>query len=76
MNRFGALISSRQFLLRKTSVPKGKFYSSSTPKSSGSPATKAKTGKPQQTAEEAAEQAETARRDAMDPLEMFLYKEK
>lgn len=72
MNRFGALLSSKQFLLRKTSLAKGKFISSTTPKSSSTPVTTGKIGKPELTAE----QIETARLDAMDPFEMFIYKEK
>jgi hypothetical protein len=72
MNRFGAMLSSKQFLLKKTSLPKGKFISSTTPKSSSTPATTPKVGKPELTPE----QIETARLDAMDPFDMFIYKEK
>jgi hypothetical protein len=73
MNRFGALLASKQFLLRKTSLPKGKFISSTTPKSSSAPVTTTKVvTKPELTPE----QIETARLDAMDPFDMFIYKEK
>lgn len=72
MNRFGAMLSSKQFLLKKTSLPKSKFISSTTPKSSSTPATTPKVGKPELTKE----QIETARLDAMDPFDMFIYKEK
>ena len=71
MNRFGSLIASRQFLLRKTNLLKPKFISTSAPKSSAAPATAEKVVEKQLTAA----QLKAKHLDEMSTLDFFIWHE-